>query len=333
MGYHMARGDQLGRQWKILQTLIASRMGKSAAELADEIECHPRTVYRDLEALQIAGFPVYTRKEEGKKLWSLMDTFKTQIPIPLNLTELLALYFSRNMLNVLKNTVFYDSLTSLFKKVKTTLPLDYINYLEQFEKSLIAGPKPYKQHGDYQKTIDAVNQAIAEKRYLEISYYTMSRNQDTERTIAPYKMWFLDGAFYVIGFCQLRKDVRLFALDRIKTFYLTDEVFEVSESFSAEEFMKSSFGVFHGNTEKVKIHFDANTAGYIKEKIWHTTQKIHEQKDGSIIFETEVAGIDEIKFWIMQWGAHAKVIEPESLRKKVQSEAKAMADAYKRNPA
>lgn len=329
----MARGDQLGRQWKILQILIASRMGKSAAELANEIECHPRTVYRDLEALQVAGFPVYTRKEEGKKLWSLMDTFKTQIPIPLNLTELLALYFSRNMLNVLKNTVFYDSLASLFKKVKTTLPPDYINYLKQFEKSLIAGPKPYKQYGDYQKTIDAVNQAIAEKRYLDISYYTMSRNQETNRAIAPYKIWFLDGTFYVIGFCQLRKEVRLFALDRIRTFHLTDEIFEVSEGFSVEDFMKSSFGVFHGNTEKVKIHFGANAAGYIKEKIWHTTHKIHEQENGSIIFETEVAGIDEIKFWILQWGASAKVLEPESLREKIQSEVEAMDLMYKRSTA
>ncbi|MCJ7773534.1 MAG: HTH domain-containing protein, partial [Desulfobacterales bacterium] len=194
----MARGDQLGRQWKILQTLIASRIGKSAIELAKEIECHPRTVYRDLEALQIAGFPVYTRKEEGRKLWSLIETFKTQIPIPLNLTELLALYFSRDMLNVLKNTIFYDSLASLFQKVKSTLPPDYINYLKQFEQSLIAGQKPYKQHGDYQKIINAVNQAIAEKRCIEITYYTMSRNQETRRSVAPYKMWFLDGTFYMI---------------------------------------------------------------------------------------------------------------------------------------
>ncbi len=326
----MARGDQLGRQWTILQTLIASRIGKSASDLAREMNCHPRTVYRDLEALQIAGFPVYTRREEGKKLWMLIDTFKTQIPIPLTLTELLALYFSRNMLNVLKNTVFYDSLASLFQKVKTTLPPDYIHYLEQFEKSLMAGQKPYKQHGDYQKIIDAVNQAIAGKICLEITYYTMSRNQETIRTVAPYKIWFLDGAFYLIGFCHLRKEVRLFALDRIKAFHVTDESFEVSETFSVEDFMKASFGVFHGELEKVKIHFDADTAGYIKEKIWHATQRIHNQDDGSIIFEAEVAGTDEIRFWIMQWGAGATVVEPESLRQKVRSEAEAMVDVYKK---
>jgi len=59
----MARGDQLGRQWKIIQTLISSRNGKSAAELAEGLDCNPRTVYRDLEALQVAGFQIYTERE------------------------------------------------------------------------------------------------------------------------------------------------------------------------------------------------------------------------------------------------------------------------------
>jgi len=86
----MARGDQLGRQWKIIQTLISSRKGKSAADLAQDLECHPRTVYRDLEALQVAGFPIYTERSEGKNLWSLLDTVKHQIPVPFTLTELMA---------------------------------------------------------------------------------------------------------------------------------------------------------------------------------------------------------------------------------------------------
>ena len=118
----MARGDQLGRQWRIIQTLLTSKLGKSAAELADDLDCNPRTVYRDLEALQVAGFPIYTERIDGKNLWSLLDTMKHQLPIPFNLMELMALYFSRDMLKVFKDTVFYDSLESLFHKIKTTLP-------------------------------------------------------------------------------------------------------------------------------------------------------------------------------------------------------------------
>ncbi|MBW2341877.1 MAG: helix-turn-helix domain-containing protein, partial [Deltaproteobacteria bacterium] len=98
------RGDQLGRQWRIIQTLVSSRYGKSAADLASELDCHPRTVYRDLEALQVAGFPMYTERAEGKNLWSLLDTVKHHMPIPFSLTELMALYFSRDMLKVFKDT-------------------------------------------------------------------------------------------------------------------------------------------------------------------------------------------------------------------------------------
>jgi biotin operon repressor len=135
----MARGDQLGRQWRIIQTLLSSKLGKSAAELADGLDCNPRTVYRDLEALQVAGFPIYTERIDGKNLWSLLDTMKHQLPIPFNLMELMALYFSRDMMKVFKDTVFYDSLESLFHKIKTTLPKEslgdvavYVDHLEGY---------------------------------------------------------------------------------------------------------------------------------------------------------------------------------------------------------
>jgi hypothetical protein len=55
-GHVMARGDQLARQWRIIQTLISSKQGKSAADFVKDKNCHPRTIYRDLGALQEAGF-------------------------------------------------------------------------------------------------------------------------------------------------------------------------------------------------------------------------------------------------------------------------------------
>ena len=66
--------------------------------------------------------------------------------------------------------------------------------------------------------------------------------------------------------------------------------------------------------------FYPDVAGYIQEKFWHDNQEIHTQDDGSIIFEAEVAGTKEIKFWIMSWGSKAEVLEPESLREEIRSE-------------
>jgi predicted DNA-binding transcriptional regulator YafY len=324
----MARGDQLGRQWRIIQTLLTSRQGKTASDLAAELECHARTVYRDLEALQLAGFPLFTDRIDGKNHWSLLENVKQQIPLPLSLTELMALYFSRDMLKILKDTVFYDALETLFQKIKATLPPAYIDYLGRIQKSLQVGYKPYKAYGRFKDILDRVNEAVVKRRFVEIVYFTMSRKRETERKVAPYKVWYFDGTFYLIGFCQLRQDVRLFAVDRIRKLELTEETFEMPDEFDGERFMQSSFGVFRGAPTSVKIRFDADVAGYIEEKTWHATQTLDPQADGSVVLSMQVAGIDEVKFWVMSWGSKATVLEPQSLRDAVCSEATGMIRHY-----
>ena len=329
----MARGDQLGRQWKIIRTLIASNQGRSARELASELGCHPRTVYRDLEALQVAGFPVYNERVDNSSLWSLLDSAKHLIPVPFNVTELMALYFSRGMLRTLKETIFYDALETLFQKVKTTLPPEYLKYLGQFEESLEVGLKPYKNYSGYGEIINSVNRAVVRREYIDIAYYTMNRKKMTRRTVAPYKIWFFDGTFYMLAYCRLRNGIRLFALDRIKSLDATTEHFETPDDFDVDSLLQSSFGAFIGDPVEVVIRFAADVAGYIEEKVWHASQQIEKQDDGSILFRVKVAGTDEIKFWVMTWGAKAQVIEPLSLRDAIISEVDDMRDAYQCNPA
>ncbi len=324
----MARGDQLGRQWKIIQTLISSKIGKSAADLAQDLECNPRTIYRDLEALQVAGFPIYTGRVDSKNLWSLLDTVKHQIPVPFSLTELMALYFSRDMLKVFKETAFYDSLVSLFEKVKTTLPPESRKYLENVENTLHVGVKPYKEYGKFKGILNQVNDAAVNRKSIEIVYFTMSRKKESRRRVNPYRIWFFNGTFYLIGFCHKRNEVRIFALDRIKMLHQTKETFEIPEDFNLEKFVGSSFGVYQGEPVHTKVWFHADVAGCIKEKIWHESQQIHPQDDGSIIFEAEVAGTDEIRFWIMSWGSKAEVLSPASLREEIRAEAEMMARRY-----
>ncbi len=324
----MARGDQLARQWRIIQTLITSRLGKSVTDLAADLHCHTRTVYRDLEALQAAGFPVYTERADGKNLWCLLDSAKHSIPIPFTLPELMALYFSRGMMGILKDTVFYDSLASLFEKIKTTLPHEYIEYLGQVEKSLAVRSKPHTRYGQLRSIIDKISEAAIHKKYIQIDYYAMSRKKNARRKVAPYKIWFFDGTFYLIGHCGLRQDIRIFAMDRIQNFEPTDEAFEIPSDFNIDDFMKSSFGVFQGPPVKVRVWFAADIADYIREKIWHETQNIEMQSDGSIIFEAEVAGTEEIKYWVLKWGAKARVLAPGSLREDLRLEAEAMLKSY-----
>jgi predicted DNA-binding transcriptional regulator YafY len=324
----MARGDQLARQWKIIQSLIASRHGKSVSDLAAALHCHRRTVYRDLEALQVAGFPVYTDRVGGRNLWALLDTAKNSIPIPFSLPELMALYFSRGMMKVLRDTVFFDSLESLFDKIKATLPPAYIDYLGNIEDSLEVRARPYKQYGKLRDVIEMVSEAAVSKKQIEITYYTMSRKSQTRRKIAPYKIWYFDGTFYLIANCGLREDIRIFALDRIKALTITDESFTTPEDFNIDEFMRSSFGVFHGEPVHVRIWFAPDIAEYIGEKVWHDSQRLASQPDGSVIFEADVAGIEEIKYWVLKWGSKARVLAPDSLREETRREVEAMLGNY-----
>ena len=166
------------------------------------------------------------------------------------------------------------------------------------------------------------------QKCIEMVYFTIGRNKETSRTVAPYSIWFFSGTLYLIGFCHLRQDVRLFALDRIKSVNKTEEPFEIPEEFDVEDFMKASFGVFQGDITRVKIWFAPEIADHIKEKTWHESQVIQEEGDGAIIFEAEVAGTDEIKFWIMSWGSKARVIEPESLKNDIRADVRLMLKAY-----
>lgn len=319
----MARGDQLGRQWKVIQTLMTAHQGKTVNELVEELEldCHPRTVYRDLEALQAGGFPIYAETVEGKNLWTIMDSAREKMPVPMTLTELMSLYLARDMLKVLKHTVFYSSLKSLFHKIKTSLPAELLGYLGQLETNVQIGHRPYKESEGLQDILETINQALSTRHYIRICYHTMSRNSQSTRTVAPYTIWFFDDSFYMIAYCTLRQGVRIFAVDRINGLEVTDQVFEKPEGFNAEEFMKSSFGVFKGGILCVKVRFAPDVAGYIREKRWHESQRITEQEDGSLLFEAEVEGSDEIRFWLLSWGSRAQVLEPESLRLSIREEA------------
>ncbi len=326
----MARGDQLGRQWRIIQTLISSKLGRSASDLAADLDCHPRTVYRDLEALQSAGFPIYTERVEGKNVWSVLDTVKHHIPVPFSITELMALHFSSGMLNVFNGTVFHDALKSLFKKVKATLPPGSVDFLEGMDRILHIGTTPRKDYVKFKEILNRISDAALERSTVEIIYYTMSRKRETRRKVDPYRILFFSGTFYLIGYCHVRKEIRVFAVDRIKMLSTTGEHFEIPDGFDPQEFMERSFGVYQGEPARVRIWFSDDVADYIREKIWHGDQKIIGNEDGSIIFETVVAGTEEIRFWVMMWGGNAEVLEPPSLREAVQKEAEAILGHYGR---
>ncbi|MGA2958025.1 MAG: transcriptional regulator [Thermodesulfobacteriota bacterium] len=314
------RGDQLVRQWRIIRAIEASSNGLTVTEIAQREETGIRTIYRDLEALQAAGFPLYTEKVERATRWAFIDTFKFKIPPPFTLTELMSLYFYKDLVRVLKGTPFYDSLESVFKKIQSTLPPQALRYLDQIQSVFHVGIKPYKDYAKFREILNQVSQAALEKRRVEMVYHSLHRKEKTLRKVDPYKVWFYDGTIYLIGLCHLRQEVRMFALDRIKMLKATDERFTLPKDFNLDDFMRHSFKVMHDELYTVKIRISPGWARWVREKIWHESQKIIKLSDGSMEITFRIAGLDEIKRWILSFGPECQVLEPVRLKELIRAD-------------
>ncbi|MGE5258377.1 MAG: helix-turn-helix transcriptional regulator [Hyphomicrobiales bacterium] len=324
----MARGDQLARQWVIFQNLCNSRRGKTVNELSGDLDCHPRTVYRDLDALQAAGFPLVTERQNGTTRWALMEGARRESTMPFAMSELMALHFSRRMIDGLQGTLFQEALDSAFRKIRSTLPPESLRFLSRVGESLGVATGPHKSYGPFRETIGELAEAAMNKQAVEILYRSLSSGNTTRRKVEPYKLWFFDGSFYLIGLCRLKNEVRIFAVDRIQEIEVLDEIFAVPCRFDAESFMRNSFGIFAGKPVLVRVWFAPEAAGYVREKTWHPSQRLYERTDGSLLFEAEVAGTREIKLWVLRFGAGARVLEPDSLREEIRLEAAEMLMLY-----
>jgi predicted DNA-binding transcriptional regulator YafY len=316
----------------MIHTLLASRMGKSASELAEELGCTRRTVYRDLEALQAGGFPIATETRDNRSYWTVLNAGRQQVPMAFSTAELMALYFGKEMLQTYRGTVFHDAIASLISKIKATLPPGYIDFLDRLQDRVDAGPAPRKDYTRFGPMITELNTAILDEKKIDMVYFSMGRQAKTRRTVHPYRLRHVEDTLYLIGYCDLRKQVRTFAVDRIESVTVTTEGFRLPENFDLQGFLEDSFGIFQGPPETVKIRFSPKVAGYIRERIWHKSQQLADADDGGVIFTATVAGIEEISHWVLRWGAEARVLAPPALCRIVSRHAAAMAEHYRQAP-
>ena len=319
------RGDQLSRQWRILRQIEASRYGLTAAEVAELGGVSLKTGYRDLNDLQMAGFPLYAERGKSGRRWRFIDNYRFKLPQPFTFTELMSLHMSRDLFRVFQGTVYHKSIQTLFDKVRAALPPKTLTYLEKVESAFHVGATPHKNYARFRGIIDEVNKAVVERRRVEMAYRSLSAKSETLRKFDPYKVWFYDGTIYIIGKCHLRNDIRTFVIDRIKMLRLTEETFMVPYGFDVKSYLRHSFKVMkEDDLYKVRIWISAAWSRYMGEKIWHESQKIEKCPDGSLEITFRVAGLEEIRQWVMGLGAEARVLEPESLKELLKAE---LADA------
>jgi len=322
------RGDQLSRQWRIIRRIEASKKGLTAAQIADLAAVSLRTAYRDLDDLQYAGFPIYTEKGEHAQRWKFIDSYASDLPLPLTYTELMSLHLSRDLFKVFAGTVFSESLESLFDKILAMLSPDTLSYLEKIQSTFHMGIRPYKNYQRFRELIAQVNQAALDKRCIEIAYQPLKDDAASLRKVEPYKIWFYEGTIYIIGHCHLRNEIRTFVLDRVHMLNVLNESFKIPEKFDFQQYIRHGFKVMHDELYTVRILISPSWARYIGEKIWHESQMIQKQLDGAIEIIFRVAGLDEIKRWVLGLGPEAFVLEPEELKMMVQADLERSLDQY-----
>jgi len=323
------RGDQLSRQWKVLRLIESRRRGVTAFEIAAHLDVGLRTVYRDLDAVQAAGFPIYNERIDKNSFWKLTDGYRSGLPFPFTITELLSLHMSRDLLKVFDGTIFQEGIESLFQKIQTSLPPEVFRFLENVSAQVRVGFGPPKRFAASKDLIAELSKAAARHKRVEICYRAGSTGKVTVRVVDPYQMWAMNGAFYLIGLCHLREAVRTFAADRITSLRVLDESFHYPRDFRLEDYLQTAFRVMTGDPEMVRIRFTPGAARVVRERIWHPTQELWELEDGGLEITLEISINYEVISWILGFGSAAEVLQPELLRRRILEDLEASVARYR----
>jgi predicted DNA-binding transcriptional regulator YafY len=315
----MSRTKPVLRSIKVLSLIERNPAGLRVRDIAEQLRAAPRAVYRDLQVLEELHVPLYTDKNGRESVWKIDPDYRNRLAIPFTLSELLSLYFAQDSIRPLDGTVLYDSLVSLFDKVRAHLPKPLFRQMLALRGSFLSGIPAQKDYGVYREFIKIIQDAIESRKTLQLLYHPLNQTP-SERKVNPYAVHLQNGTLYVIGHCHMRKDVRSFVVDRMQKIKLTDESFPAPLGFSLESYLRHSFGMFREELVRVKVRFHKSLTRYLLERRWHPSQKNKKLKDGSLELAFEVAGIKEIKTWILGFGSLAKVLEPASLAKELKDD-------------
>jgi predicted DNA-binding transcriptional regulator YafY len=323
----MPRNAEVIRQWTILKALEASRRA-TIDELAKQTGVTTRTIRRDLDALQEAGFPLFDEVHEGKKFWTLeQKAFRRLDDTAFTLAELSALYFSRTLVECLSGTPFERDVQSAFDKLSTALTPGMREFLDRMPLAIQAKPDPGTQPAAPRtKEVAQLLEATLQQRRVTMRYDSFSSNREKAYVIEPYRLVFAQGSLYVIGFVPEYGQVRTFAVDRIAQVSLMEERFEPLEL--PDDAFAHSLGVTQGSPEKIEVRFASRIARYVRERVWHRSQVTEDEPDGGIRITLNVVNDWALKSWILGFGGLATVVFPQALADEILREVESARANY-----
>ena len=296
---------QTNRLFEIVYTLL-NKKTVQARDLAQQFGVSTRTIYRDIDTLSLAGIPVYTVAGKGGGISLLPDfVMSSSMLNEQEQQDVLLAVQGLTAVKAIETDQVLLKLSGIFNKhVPTWLNVDFSDW-------------SYRGEEIFQN----IKYAIVESKILQFDYFG-AQGDRTSRKVEPIQLWFKSRAWYIKGFCHMRQDIRLFKLNRIRNFVLTDESFpkrdlqNIIPSGSQREY----------NCTDIQIRL--KIAPEMTYRVYDEFDTVEPQPDGSNIVTIMSAEDDWLYGFILTFGEYAEVLEPAHLRDSMAEKIRRMLGRY-----
>ena len=283
--------------------------------LMKDLDVSRRTLFRDLHALEEAGFPYSHERSFGYRL----DKRFHLPPINLTVPETLGLMmFAKAAIAQRERPMVGSALSAIYKLI-STVPIPIRDVCQDLMSNVSVAPDAQPIGDKEMRYHMLLQRAIDEGRSCRVVYRSPVEQDDTHAVLNPYLLHFVNRAWYVLGYTDVHDDVRMFKLTRISELEITDEAFERPKNFKAEDKLGSAWRMIpEGKEYEVVLEFSKKVATNVSEVRWHVSQEHELLKDGRCRMRFKVDGLSEIAWWVCGYADQVLVLKPPELRDKVE---------------
>jgi predicted DNA-binding transcriptional regulator YafY len=241
--------------------LLESRGTMTAKTLANILETSERTIYRDIDILCESGLPIHSISGPNGG-FSFMKNYKINSNV-LKSGDALHLLLSSMGIRAEKDTEMNQQLKNALIKLENSVPTEHKDVILKAKERFFIDLDPWWGKRVQMKNVDIIKKSVLDLKKLKVCYKKYN-GEVSERILRPYGVVIKNSEWYVIAFCQLKNDIRVFMCNRIEHIEVLEESFTISDDFSLELFWESSKRQFEKkktpniphNTYPVKLKFN-----------------------------------------------------------------------------
>jgi predicted DNA-binding transcriptional regulator YafY len=307
---------------------IQERRYPNVPTIARSLEVSRRTIQRDIEFLrdQLGAPLAWNPFEEGYEYTE--ESF--QLPdVQMTEGEVLALMVADRALSAYRGTEYEELLRNLLNKAILAL-----GEKQTIAPKTIADAYSFRHSAPPARVARAVfsiiEKAIRERETLEIVYHTQSRDETTKRRIDPYHLANVDGDWFLIAYCHIHGETRVFKPARIRSARATGQHY-VAPGFNPGEFLKTRIGAMGGERVfEMRIRFDPSLAGHILERDWGPDYRVQTLVGGGVEISFRSENSDAAIRWCLGWGLGAEIVSPPWVRRRARQILEQIARKYEK---